>query len=94
MFEVLVILILGFLYVVPIKGILKLSENEENFMKAYDGFTVMVPVDETNSEDLVGGTLGGFNQDENVPTMMEFNQENTENSNNENVTDINIDELM
>lgn len=77
MCEVIVIICLGLLYIIPLEGIIKVSEQEEEFLLAYNGFTLIQSVEESTVESLIGGSIDV----EDVPTVIDFsaaNQENTE----------------
>ena len=63
MLEIVLIILLGVIYAVPFKGIIKLSEKEKRFMDSYKSFDTFVDYDEVDADSLIGGentTGAGF----------------------------------
>lgn len=74
MIELAIILLLGVIYTTPFKGVINISDGEDEFMRAYTDFGTIMVMEETKAEELIGGTTNTDGED--TPTLMAFGDYN------------------
>lgn len=77
MFEITIIVIIALIYVIPMKGFIKVGKTEGEFMDNYKSFDKYVVYEEAEVTDLIGGEALGA-EIEDIPTMVSLDELNND----------------
>lgn len=77
MFEVLLMLLIAAIYIIPFKGIIKISKTEGEFLDSYKSFEKYIVYEESEVTDLIGGDMSNVEL-EDIPTMVSLGELNND----------------